>query len=128
MKGEVQRGCVMSGGFVRLKKKAHKRINPNEEPDKLEKRPFLVLGQDFLFMEADQCLVAYVTTVPPSRGDDRVHGELPAKDGISDQKCWVRCSQICTIFAGDVLEASENIYEEDELFKVKQALRFVLAL
>ncbi len=130
MRAKVQRGRILY-----LTPDGHKRIIPHERPDKLGRRPFLVVQRDYTNSSSDYTVVVGVTSANTSNkskarpiNKTSLDALLPKGIGLVNAESVADCGLLFTITDLEVFNVFDGTYGEDVMKHVDAALRLALDL
>lgn len=134
MRAKVQRGRL-----VYLRKEAHLRIIPTEKPEKVGRRPFLVVQNDYANAESDRTLLVGLTAYASAdklgslinlriKGTDvYIPKGLPGQ-GLANNESVADCGSVFTVYDREIQNVFDGTYGNDVMKYVDAALRKAMEL
>lgn len=134
MRRKVQRGRI-----VFLTTEGHRRVIPTEKPEKLGRRPFLVIQNDYANGEADRTLLVGLTSVA---SQDKIRKLVTAKiigtdvyipkgtpgQGLANNEAVADCGSVFTVYESEIHNVFDGTYGNDVMCYVEEALRKAMVL
>ena len=134
MRQKIQRGRI-----VYLTVDGHRRLIPHEKGEKLGRRPFLVIQNDYANSASDRTLLVGLTAVASvdkiSRlvsarvaGTDVYIPKGKPGEGLANNPSVADCGSVFTVYEGEIHNVFDGTYGDDVMKHVERALRTAMVL
>jgi len=133
------RAKVQRGRIVYLRKDGHARVIPTDRQEKLGRRPFLVVQNDYANAAADRTLVVALTSYASVdkiadlvklkiRGTDVYMPKGKQGEGLANYESVADCGSVFTVYENEIHNVFDGTYHEDVMKYVDAALRTAMEL